>query len=129
MYLVTTYKLFCDDGNANGLIDAAYKFDKNIGALYLSQRRFTGATEKNIEDRSWRPILVNVESVELCFFDGRQWFRQWDFKQKKKLPVAVKIDITCEDENSRQCNYGTIAYVDCSKNFDPKILSKTSVSK
>ncbi|MCP4263298.1 MAG: prepilin-type N-terminal cleavage/methylation domain-containing protein [Planctomycetes bacterium] len=129
LYLVTTNRLFCEDGHANGLIDAAYKFDKNIGTLYLSQRKFAGTTGNNIEDRNWRPLLANVESVELDFFDGRQWGRKWDFEQKRKLPIAVKISITCEDENSRKCHYGTVAYVDCSRNQDPKTLSEKSVSK
>jgi prepilin-type N-terminal cleavage/methylation domain-containing protein len=129
LHLVTTNRLFCDDGHANGLIDIAYKFDKNIGTLYLSQRRFVGISENNIEDRNWRPLLENVESVELEFFNGRQWLREWDFKQNRKLPIAVKIGMTCEDENSRQCQYGTIAYVDSSRGQDPKILFEKSVSR
>jgi prepilin-type N-terminal cleavage/methylation domain-containing protein len=129
LHLVTTHKLFCEDGYANGLFDIAYKFDKNIGMLYLSQRRFAGTPENNIEDRNWRPLLTNVESLELDFFDGRQWWRKWDFEEKRKLPIAVKIGITCEDENSRQCHYGTIAYVDCSGSQGPKILSEKSVIK
>lgn len=114
--LVTTNRLFCEDGYAKGLIDVAYRYDKNIGTFYLSQRRFTGTPEDNIVDRNWRPLLTNVESVELGFFDGQQWLLEWDFEQKKNLPVAVKIGITCEDENFRQCHYGTVAYVDCSGN-------------
>ncbi len=129
LYLVTTHKLFCEDGYANGLFDVAYKFDKNIGTLYLSQRRFAGTHENRIEDRNWRPLLTNVESLGLGFFDGRQWRGKWDFGQQQKLPLAVKIGITCEDENYRQCHYGTIAYVDCSKSQDPKTLSEKSVSK
>jgi general secretion pathway protein J len=129
LHLVTTYGLFCEDGYANGLFDVTYKFDKNIGTLYLSQRRFAGTPENNIEDRNWRPLLTNVESVELDFFDGRQWIREWDFEQNKKLPIAVKIGMTCEDENSRKCHYGTIAYVDCSGNQGPKTLSEKSVGK
>lgn len=129
LHLVTTNKLFCDDGYVNGLVDIAYKFDKNIGTLYLSQRRFVGTPQEHLEDRNWRPLLVNVESVELEYFDGRQWLQEWDFELKKKLPVAVKIGITCEDENSRQCHYGTIAYVDCSANQSRETLSKTLVGK
>jgi prepilin-type N-terminal cleavage/methylation domain-containing protein len=127
LHLVTTNKLFCDDGYVNGLVDIAYKFDKNSGTLYLSQRRFVGTPREHLEDRNWRPLLVNVESVELDFFDGRQWCPIWDFELKKKLPVAVKIGINCEDENSRQCHYATIAYVGCSGNQDREALSETSV--
>ena len=126
--LVTTHRLFCEDGYADGLFDVAYKYDKNIGTLYLSQRRFVGTSENNIEDRNWRPILENVEAVGLSFFDGQRWLPQWDFEQKKKLPFAVKISITCKDENSRQYNYSTIAYLDCSKHQNPKILFEKSVN-
>ncbi len=129
LYLVTTHKLFCEDGYANGLFDVAYKFEKNIGALYLSQRRFAGTHENRIEDRNWRPILTNVESLELGFFDGQQWCSKWDFAQKRKLPLAVKIGITCEDENYRQCHYGTVAYLDCSGNKGPKTLPEKPVIK
>jgi hypothetical protein len=129
LYLVTTHKLFCEDGYANGLFDVAYKFEKNIRALYLSQRRFAGTHENRIEDRNWRPILTNVESFELGFFDGQQWCGKWDFAQKRKLPLAVKIGITCEDKNYRQCHYGTVAYLDCSGNKGPKALPEKPVSK
>ena len=129
LHLVTTHMLFCQDGYANGLVDVAYKFDKNSGTLSLSQRRFVGAPEKYLEDRNWRELLVNVESVELDFFDGRQWLTEWDFELKKKIPAAVKISITCEDENYRQCHYGTIAYVDSSSKPGREILSETLVGK
>ena len=129
LHLVTTHMLFCDDGYINGLVDIAYKFDKNSGTLSLSQRRFVGAPEKYLEDRNWRELLVNVESVELDFFDGRQWLTEWDFELKKKIPAAVKISITCEDENYRQCHYGTIAYVDSSSKPGREILSETLVGK
>ena len=126
---VTTHKLFCQDGHANGLFDVAYKFDKNISTLYVSQRRFTGTPEKYLEDRNWRPILMNVESVELKFFDGQQWSGEWDFKQKRSLPFAVKIGITSIDENNRQAHYGTVAYLDCSESQKPKIITEKSVIK
>jgi hypothetical protein len=127
--LVTTHKLFCQDGYVNGLFDVAYKFDKSIGTLCVSQRRFTGTSEKYFEDRNWRPILANVESVELKFFDGQQWNGEWDFKQKRSLPFAVKIGITCIDENNRQAHYSTVAYLDCSESQKPKIITEKSVIK
>jgi hypothetical protein len=129
LHFVTTSRLFCEDGYAKELIDVAYRFDKNIGTFYLSQRRFTGTTESNVKDRNWRPLLTNVVSVELEFFDGQLWLQEWDFEQKRKLPIAVKVGITCEDENSRQCYYSTIAYVDCARNQGQKTLFETSVTK
>ena len=116
LHLVTTNGLFRRKGQVNGLFDVAYKFDKSSGTLSLSQRRFVGTPERLIEERNWRPLLINVECVELDFFDGQQWLSKWDFEQKKKLPFAVKIGITSRDENYRQCCYVTIAYVGCSWN-------------
>ncbi|MDT8302637.1 MAG: type II secretion system protein GspJ [Sedimentisphaerales bacterium] len=129
LHLVTTHMLFCEDGYTGGLVDIAYKFDKNSGTLSLSQRRFVGTPEKYLEDRNWRPLLENVESVELEFFDGRQWLKEWDFELKKKIPAAVKIGITSTDENGRKCHYGTIAYMGCSGNSGREILSETLVGK
>ena len=129
LHLVTTHRLFCQDENANGLFDIAYKYDKNIGSLYLSQRRFIGIPHENLEDRNWRELLVNVESLELDFFDGRQWYRTWDFEQKKKIPAAVKIGITTKNENYRQCHYSTIAYVGCSSYPDRENPTETLVGK
>lgn len=126
--LVTTNGLFFQEGQADGLFDVAYKFDKNSGTLSLSQRRFVGTPERLIEKRNWRPLLRNVECVELDFFDGQQWLSKWDFKQKRKLPYAVRISITSKDENYRQCHYGTIAYVCCSVNQGRGALSETLVS-
>ena len=129
LHLVTTHRLFCQDGYANGLFDVAYKFDKNSGSLSLSQRGFVGTSQEYLEDRNWRVLLANVESLELDFFDGRQRLPEWDFQRKKKLPVAVKIAITSKDENYRQCRYSTIAYVGCSDNPGREILSETLVGK
>lgn len=129
LHLVTTQMLFCEDGYASGLVDIAYKFDKNSGTLSLSQRRFVGTPEKYLEDRNWRPLLENVESVELEFFDGRQWLQEWDFELKKKIPAAVKIGITSKDENDRKCHYGTIAYVGCSDHSGRELMSETLVGQ
>jgi len=131
LHLVTTNGLFCLEGQANGLFNVTYKFDKDSGTLSLSQRRFVGTSEMLMEKRNWRPLLRNVECVELDFFDGQQWLSEWVFKQKKKLPVAVRIGITGKDENYRQCHYSTIAYIGCSTNQDRGALSETlaSVSK
>jgi len=125
LHLVTTNGLFCQEGQADGLFDVAYKFDKNSGTLSLGQMRFVGAPERLIEKRIWRPLLRNVECIELDFFDGQQWLSKWDFKQKRKLPYAVRIGITSKDKNHRQCHYGTIAHVGCSGSRGRETLSET----
>jgi len=108
----------------DGLFETTYKFDKSSGTLFFSQERFVGAPKSLVENKNWQPIAGNVESVELAFFDGQQWLHTWDFKEKKSLPNAVRINITCEDENCRQYHYGTIAYVCCRKNQAKKAIQR-----
>lgn len=128
LHLVTTNRLFSEQEQAEGLFDVAYKFDKDSGTLSLSQRRFVGTPERFVEERNWRPLVRNVEGIDLDFFDGQQWLSKWDFKQMVKLPVAVKIGITSKDENHRQCRYGTIVYVGCSWNQGRVTRPETLVS-
>lgn len=114
--------------DVGGLFDVIYKFDKNSGALFLSQERFLGAPTGAVEKRNWRPIAKNIECIELSFFDGLQWLNNWDFKDKMKLPCAVKIEIICENENYQQCHCGTIAYISCRANQGKEVQPKTLVS-
>lgn len=128
LHLVTTNSILGGQAPADGLFEVTYKFDKSTGTLFFSQERFVYAPKSVIERKNWQPLAENVECVELAFFDGQQWLHRWDFKEKKKLPHAVKINITCEDENYRQYNYGTVAYVCCRTNQGKKTTSKTLVS-
>jgi len=116
LHFVTTHGIFCGQQEAKGLFDVIYKFDKRAGTLYLSQTSFVNGATKRIEKRNSRPLAENVRDVELAFFDGKQWVSEWDFKQKRKVPRAVKVSITCEDENQRQYSYSTIADVCCWNN-------------
>ncbi len=116
LHFVTTHGVFCGQQEAKGLFDVIYKFDKRAGTLYLSQTSFVNGATKRIEKRNWRPVAENVRDVELAFFDGKQGVSEWDFKQKRKVPRAVKVSITCEDENQRQYSYSTIADVFCWNN-------------
>ncbi len=126
LYLVTTNGIL--EEKTPGLFEVIYKFDKSTGTLFLSQERFVDAPESLIEKRNWQPLAENIESIELAFSDGRQWLQTWDFKEKKALPYAVKINITCQDENQRQYSYGTTAYICCRKNQGKKTTSERLVS-
>ena len=115
LHLVTTNRLFGEKEPANGLFEVVYKFDKRASTLSLSQREFVGTAQKTGK-KNWQPIAEGVKSLELTFFDGKKWLRSWDFKDKKILPCAVRIELSCEDENHRQYHYDTVAYVSCRKN-------------
>jgi general secretion pathway protein K len=97
---VTTHPISWERDCANGLFDIAYKLDKTGGRLSFSQERFIGAPAGLVKDRSWQPILANVESVELTFFDGQRWLQKWDYKDERKLPCTVRINITCANKES-----------------------------
>ncbi len=116
LQLVTTSRLSLAQERTDGLLDVAYNFDPSTGTLFVSQRRFVHiGKDADATNRNWSPLIESVEHIELTFFDGEQWLGEWDFTQKKQLPGAVRISITCEDENRRQCSYSTIAHI-CSRN-------------
>ncbi len=115
LHLVTTNGFFEGKRPTDGLFEVAYKLDKSARVLSLRQGRFVG-TAKKVKARDWRPIANNIERLELAFFDGQQWLRSWDFKDKKELPYAVRIEISCEDENYKRYHLATVAHVSCRKN-------------
>jgi type II secretion system protein J len=126
LYLVTTNSIL--EEKAPGLFEVAYKLDENTGTLFFSQERFVDGPKSLIENRNWQPLAENIESIELAFSDGVKWLPTWDFKEKRALPYAVKININCQDQNYRQYQYGTIAYVCCRKNQVKKATSEKLVS-
>lgn len=128
LHLVTTSAFWASRDLTNGLFEAAYKFDKNKSALFLSQRRFTGVPESAMQKKNWQLVASNISRLELAFFDGQQWLKNWSFNDKKRLPSAVKLDITCEDENYRQYQYGTTAYVYYRKNQSEKTQTERLVA-
>ena len=116
LHLVTTNGFSVGLVPSNGLFEVTYKLDKSRGLLFSSQRRFASTTKSAAQKKKWQQISEDIESLKLAFFDGQQWQNKWDFKDKRELPFAVKINITWEDENHRQYQYGTIAYICCRKN-------------
>jgi prepilin-type N-terminal cleavage/methylation domain-containing protein len=128
LHLITTCGFLGNRDSTNGLFEAAYKFDKNEGVLFLSQRRFIGIPENTMEKRNWQKVFSNINCLELAFFDGQQWLKNWNFNDKKGLPSAVKLDITCEDENYRQYHYGTAVYVYCRENQSEKTQTERLVA-
>ena len=128
LHLVTTSGISEGWAKKDGLFEVVYKFDKNSNTLYLSNERLLDAPQSVVENRNWQLLAENITSIELAFSDGKQWLQNWDFREKMKLPLAVKINITCEDENHRKYHYGTIAYVCCRKNQVQKTISETLVA-
>jgi prepilin-type N-terminal cleavage/methylation domain-containing protein len=115
LHLVTTNAFSSKQKAAEGLLEAYYKLDGKTGVLLLNQMPFVG-TPGNIEKNNWRTIAEDVASVKFEFFEGHQWLGKWNFKEKKQLPAAVRINITFKDENRREYHCGTVAYVYCGTN-------------
>jgi hypothetical protein len=124
--LVTTYGIV--EQKSPGLLKVTYKFDKRTATLLLSQQSFIDTPDSFFEKKNWQPLAENIENIELAFSDGRRWLNTWDFKEKKRLPYAVKINLTFEDENYQQYQYGTTAYICCRKNQGNKTTSAGLVS-
>lgn len=125
LHLVTTNHNFYRQNRTDGFFDVTYKFDKNTATLFASQARFVPVSGRPVNGRSWQPILGNVHSVELTFFDGQNWLNSWDFCEKRKLPSAVKINIVCKDENRRQYYYSAVAYIYCQNSRGSKTPPET----
>ncbi len=128
LHLVTTDGFSVGLVPSNGLFEVTYKLDKSRGLLFLSQRRFAATSKSAEQKKKWQQIAEDIESLKLAFFDGRKWQNKWDFKDKRELPCAVKINITWEDENHRQYQYGTIAYIYCRKNQGKETRTGTLMS-
>ncbi len=128
LHLVTTSGFSVGLAPSDGLFEVTYKLDKSKGLLFSSQRRFAPTSKSAEQKKKWQRIAEDIESLKLAFFDGQQWLNKWDFKDKKQLPFAVKINMTWEDENHRQYQYGTIAYICCRKNQGKETQSGTLMS-
>jgi len=141
LHLVTTAGLprFCGDKftpakagaepeSAHGLLEVAYRFDTKYGVLFFSQRRFVRTPDSMTRSENWQQALSGVERFELTFFDGQKWLDTWDFKDRRRPPYAVKIDIICQDKNYRRCRYATLAHIPCQKGPDKKTASDTLIT-
>ncbi|MFQ6035213.1 MAG: type II secretion system protein GspJ [Sedimentisphaerales bacterium] len=141
LHLVTTAGLprFCGDKftpakagaesqSPYGLFEVAYRFDANMGVLSFSQQRFVQTPDSMTRSRNWQQVISGVESFKLAFFDGQKWLDKWDFKDRRRPPYAVKIDIICQDKNYRRCRYATVAYIPCQKGRNKKTTAEILVT-
>jgi type II secretion system protein J len=115
LHFITTNAFASKQKAADGLFEVDYKLDGKTGVLLLNQRPFAG-TPGSTSENTWLPIAKNIASIKLEFFEGHQWLRGWNFKEQGQLPAAVRINITCEDENRREYHCETVAYVYCGTN-------------
>ncbi len=95
-----------------GLFAASYKYDRIAGLLSLGQWEFTGLMEKPA-GQTFEPVADNVRQLEFQFLDGEKWLSNWSFTESRKLPDAVKIDLTLEDKDHRKYSFATTVAIAC----------------
>jgi general secretion pathway protein J len=68
---------------------------KDIGRIeyYLSE----GVLYKAVAGKTF-PVVENVDSLSLRYFDGGQWRENWNSKPGSKLPKTVEINLELEGE-------------------------------
>jgi len=112
---IVTANAFSSNRNVtDGLFEVAYRFDHQRGRLWLSRQPFNPTVEEKTKHKTWQLIAENIDQVKLTFFDGKRWLDQWDFKNEKKLPNAVKIEIRGRSGNHRSYRLATTAQICCS---------------
>jgi len=112
---VTTNAICSGQGQAGGLYEVAYIYDKYTATLLLSERTFVGTSKSVTKTTDRQPLLNNVARIELEFYDGNKWLTRWDLSQSNGLPRAVRIDLTVQDKNHQPLRYSTAVYVSCYK--------------
>jgi prepilin-type N-terminal cleavage/methylation domain-containing protein len=110
---VTTNAICCEQGQAGGLYEVAYIYDKYTATLLLSERTFVGTSKSVAKAAERQPLLENVARIELGFCDGKKWQTRWNFGQAKELPRAVRIALTVQEESHRPLRCSTAVYVSC----------------
>ncbi len=98
---------------AGGLLEINYSFDRRKGVLCAGYSRFIGNEKNDESDENSQTLLNNVEDVKLSFYDGQKWHKQWGLEHSRQPPRAVKIEISCTDENNRRYSCGTVARIYC----------------
>lgn len=128
LHMVTSNPAFRFEPATEGLYGIIYKFEQATGELFISRRKFSGLTKDYIQPKNWQLLSDNVSSVELEFFDGRNWYKNWRFTEKFRLPSAVRVGITIRDQFDHEFSCKTTAYVTCAKQQNMQIEKRTLIS-
>ncbi len=112
--MVTTAGIFHDRLSRHGPFQVAYRYDSDQGILFYTQQLIATRPESHPQRYEWFPLAENVESIELSFFDGREWLDHWNRReQNQKIPCAVKIEVVMNNTNSGTCKIATTASPVC----------------
>lgn len=97
-------------GGLNGsqrLARVSYRYDPSLKMLAVHSWPHADSAYESRSAGSWRPLLWQVTTMELEFYDGSDWQPQWDGKSNQKLPRALRIRLEVTDEKDRIYQCGT----------------------
>ncbi len=90
-----------DHSQPQGPFLVKYFYDKQQRALLYNQQKYLPDPINDEIANNWTPLIENVNSIELEFFDGEQWRDDINAGDKYALtqPRAVRIKLTLITDN------------------------------
>jgi len=96
-----------------GISRVGYRYDERAKILSICCEPSIGRPDNLQKSATWRPMLTGVTSIELQYYDGRNWQPRWDSKSNRKLPQAVKIALSVVEKGGREHRYATMVPIVC----------------
>jgi type II secretion system protein J len=98
---------------ATALAHVTYRCDPASGTLSLSSEPYVYGGGRLGDSPAGQMLLTGVESLEVQFYDGRQWQSGWTGTGAPALPQGVKITLTVCDDQGRRQEFTTIVAPGC----------------
>ena len=125
---VTTVGVGTGSAGSMALSRVMYRYDPSAGTLSISCEPCVYGGGRPQDSQSWRPILGGVQSVDMQFYDGRQWRSGWTGGESRALPQSVRIAITVVDERNHPHEFKTMTPIGCRNTPQPQQV-RTSAMK
>ena len=109
LQLLTAGGITRPDEALAGLSLVAYRFDESRRTLLRRQVRLVDLPDIAANDDNWLPAARRVRAVVLKYFDGKEWREEWNSNDTRRLPEAVSIQITMDDERAAGPVFATVA--------------------
>ena len=113
---------------AHGLSHVAYQYDRAAVTLSICRQDRVDPLHDPADSKLLQPLLHNVTAVTLKFHDGRQWQDAWDFRQRHRLPRAVKVELVVTDRIGRAYRLGTTVPIAQQTNAEYGNVRQTAVA-
>ena len=98
------------DAPSAGISVVGYRCDR--GTLFRSQCSVADAAGQL---DAWQPMVGGARKLEMEFFDGTSWQREWNSEDCMALPAAVRIGITLAGRDSESAALATAAWIGVGK--------------